>query len=134
MNRQMQEGPKAPKDPTKKRKGFYIMRNKSVAGSPQADGKGIQFIYLDNGRMLTLAGMVGNITDENILEMMKTTEGFRRLVHSIGVTVETEDKDEEVEFVFQMYGKTDPYQTGTVLKLPVKADGMEQVLNLEECQ
>lgn len=134
MNKQMQEGPKAPKDPTKKRKGFYIMRNKSVAGSPQADGKGIQFIYLDNGRMLTLAGMVGNITDENILEMMKTTEGFRRLVHSIGVTVETEDKDEEVEFVFQMYGKTDPYQTGTVLKLPVKADGMEQVLNLEECQ
>lgn len=133
MNSQTQAGPKAPKDPTKKRKGFYIMRNKSVAGSPQADGKGIQFIYLDNGRMITAAGMVGNIQDEKILELLKTTEGFRRLVHSIGVTIETEDKEEIAEFHFQMYGKTDPYKTGTTLVLPVKADGMEQILDLAEC-
>lgn len=134
MNNQLQGGPKAPKDPTKKRKGFYIMRNKSVAGSPQADGTGIQFIYLDSGRMLTAAGMVGNIKDEKILDLLKTTEGFRKLVHSIGVTVECENKDEVVEFCFQMYGKTDPYKSGTTLRLPVKADGMEQVLNLEECE
>lgn len=132
MSNQVQGGPKAPKDPTKKRKGFFIMRNKSVAGSPQADGKGIQFIYLDGGRMLTAAGMVGNIKDEEILELLKTTEGFRKLVHSIGVTVECENKEEIVEFHFQMYGKTDPYKSGTTLKLPVKADGMEYVLNLEE--
>ena len=37
MGMMEQGGPKAPKDPTKKRKGFYIMRNKSVAGSPQPD-------------------------------------------------------------------------------------------------
>ena len=93
MSNQVQGGPKAPKDPTKKRKGFFIMRNKSVAGSPQADGKGIQFIYLDGGRMLTAAGMVGNIKDEEILELLNTTEGFRKLVHSIGVTVECENKE-----------------------------------------
>ena len=28
-------GPKAPKDPAKKRQGFYIMRNKQVSGSAQ---------------------------------------------------------------------------------------------------
>lgn len=134
MNQKLQGGPKAPKDPTKKRKGFYIMRNKSVAGSPQQDGTGIQFIYLDGGRMLTAAGMVGNIKDEKILDLLKTTEGFRKLVHSIGVTVECENSEEVVEFCFQMYGKTDPYKSGTTLKLPVKADGMEQVLNLEECE
>ena len=133
MNNQLQGGPKAPKDPTKKRKGFYIMRNKSVAGSPQPDGTGVQAIYLDSGRMLTAAEMVGNIKDERITELLKTTEGFRKLVHSIGVTVECENKEEVVEFCFQMYGKTDPYKSGTTLKLPVKADGMEQILNLEEC-
>ena len=32
-----------------------------------------------------------------------------------------------------MYGKRDVYGSGTNLRLPVKADGMEQILNLEEC-
>ena len=129
-----QGGPKAPKDPTKKRKGFYIMRNKSVAGSPQPDGRGIQFLYMNDGRMISSARLVGNITDESMLDMLKTTEAFRKLVHSIGVTVEMEDKEEVVDFVLHMYGKTDVYGSGTNLRLSVKADGMEQILNLEECQ
>ena len=132
MSNQTQGGPKAPKDPTKKRKGFYIMRNKSVAGSPQPDGRGVQFLYMNDGRMLSSARLVGNITDESMLEMMKTTEGFRKLVHSIGVAVEMEDKEEMVNFVFQMYGKTDVYGSGTHLRMSVKADGMEQILSLEE--
>ena len=129
-----QGGPKAPKDPTKKRKGFYIMRNKSVAGSPQPDGRGIQFIYQDGGRMINSAQLVGNITDTKILDLLKTTASFRTLVHSIGVTVETDNKDEIVEFVFQMYGKTDPYNSGTILRLPVKADGMEVIMDLTEAE
>ena len=129
-----QSGPKAPKDPTKKRKGFYIMRNKSVAGSPQPDGRGIQFLYMNDGRMISSARLVGNITDEDMLKLLETTEGFRKLVHSIGVTVEMEDKEEIVDFVLQMYGKTDVYGSGTNLRLSVKADGMEQILPLEECQ
>ncbi len=129
-----QGGPKAPKDPTKKRKGFYIMRNKSVAGSPQPDGRGIQFIYQDGGRMINSARLVGNITDDNMLKLMENTADFRKLVHSIGVTVETDNKDEVVVFEFQMYGKRDPYGSGTTLRLPVKADGMEQVLDLTQCE
>lgn len=133
MTQQIHGGPKAPKDPTKKRQGFYIMRNKAVAGSPQPDGKGTQFIYLDCGRMLTSARIVGNITDETIISLMETTEGFRKLVHSIGVTVETQNNEETVEFHFQMYGKTDPYKTGTTLHMALKADGMEHILVLDEC-
>lgn len=128
-----QSGPKAPKDPTKKRKGFYIMRNKSVAGSPQPDGRGVQFLYMNDGRMISSARLVGNITDESMLDMLKTTEDFRKLVHSIGVTVEMEEKETVVDFVLQMYGRRDVYGSGTNLRLPVKADGMEQILNLEEC-
>ncbi len=134
MNTTTQGGPKAPKDPTKKRKGFYIMRNKAVAGSPQPDGRGIQFLYMNDGRMLSSARLVGNITDESMLDMLKTTEDFRKLVHSIGVTVEMDHQEEMVDFVLQMYGKTDVYGSGTNLRLSVKADGMEQILNLEECQ
>lgn len=133
MTQQIHGGPKAPKDPTKKRQGFYIMRNKAVAGSPQPDGKGTQFIYLDCGRMLTSARIVGNITDETMISLMETTEGFRKLVHSIGVTVETQNNEETVEFHFQMYGKTDPYKTGTTLHMALKADGMEHILVLDEC-
>ena len=49
-------GPKAPKDPTRKRQGFYIMRNKEISGSVQPDGSGVQFIYLNDGRMISSAG------------------------------------------------------------------------------
>lgn len=128
------EGPKAPKDPTKKRKSFYIMRGKSVAGSPQADGRGIQFLYMNDGRMLSSARLVGGIEDEEMLKLMETTEGFRRLVHSIGVTVEAEDRELVTEFCLQMYGHRDVYGSGTTLRLPVQANGMEHILELENCQ
>lgn len=123
----------APKDPTMKRKGFYIMRNKAVAGSPQPDGRGIQFLYMNDGRMLNAARLVGGITDESILDLMKTAEGFKKLVHSVGVTVEMDEHEEVVDFYLQMYGKTDVYRSGSNIKIPVKADGMEMVLDLTTC-
>ena len=128
------QGPKAPKDPSKKRKNFYIMRNKSVAGSPQPNGRGVQFIYQNDGRMISSAKIVGGITDESMLELLRTAEGFRKLVHSIGVTVEADDREKDVEFAFQMYGKTDVYGSGTTLRKAVKANGMENIIVLEECQ
>lgn len=126
-------GPRAPKDPVKKRPGFYIMRNKQVSGSVQPDGKGIQFIYLNDGRMISSARIVGNITDEEMLGMLETTEGFRRLVHSIGISVEMEDPGKKAEFVLQMYGKSDMYGSGTSLRMEIPADGMEYILDLSAC-
>ncbi|MCR4933732.1 MAG: SGNH/GDSL hydrolase family protein [Lachnospiraceae bacterium] len=124
------KGAKAPKDPTKKRPGFCIMKNKSICGSPQKDGSGIQFIYENDGRMLDAAKLVGNITDESIINMLKKTDSFKKLVHSIGVSVETDDR-EEVLFAFQMYGKKDVYGSGTTLKMQVPGDGMEYILELD---
>lgn len=129
----MMAGPKAPKDPEKRRPGFYIMRNKQISGSAQKDGTGVQFIYLNDGRMLSSARIVGNIVDEAMLGLLTTTEGFRRVVHSIGVSVEMDDADKKVLFEFQMYGKSDLYGSGTTLCMEVPADGMEHVLNLSEC-
>lgn len=124
--------PKAPKDAEAKRKGFYILRNTQIAASVQPDGRGIQFIYLSDGRIESSAKITGNITDAEMLALLKTAQGFRKLVHSIGVTVETDRGEEQVDFVFQIYGKTDPYVSGTSLKKTVKADGMEYILRLED--
>lgn len=134
-----EEAPKAPKDPQKKRSGFYLMRGKEIAGSVQPDGRGIQFLHMDGERMTSSARIVGNITDEGMLELLKTAEGFRKLVHSMGVTVElAEDASAQgerhhtVDFVFQMYGKTDIYTSGTQIRMPIPADGMEYILRLED--
>lgn len=132
MSTVMENGPKAPKDPTKKLPGFYIMHNKGVCGSPQPDGRGITFIYEDSGRMLNAARMVGNIENEEIIKLLETTEGFRKLVDSIGVSIESDNRDEIVDFEFQMYGHKSVYGSGTTLKMSVRADGMENVLKLDE--
>lgn len=129
------EGPKAPKDAVKKRPGFYLMRNKEISGSVQPDGRGIQFLYQNDGRMISSAKVVGNVTDEAILELLKTAEGFRKLVYSIGVCVEAQEVSADtVDFVFQMYGKTDTYGGGTLVRVPIPADGREVEILLHEQQ
>ena len=80
-------GPAAPKDPEKKRPYFYIMKDKEIFGAKQEDGSAIHFIYESDGRLINSAQIVGNITDENMLRLLETVEGFGKLVHSIGVSV-----------------------------------------------
>lgn len=124
-------GPKAPKDPTKKRPAFCIMRDKMVCGSPQPDGSGVSFIYEDNGRLNDAARIIGSITDEEMIGMLSKVESFRKLVHSIGVTAESSDND-MIGFDFQMYGHKDPYSSGTTISMNVPTDGMEHVMVLND--
>lgn len=126
-------GPKAPRDPEGKRKNFYIMRNKQVAGSPQQDGTGVQTIFLNNGRLSSFAGIAGGIRDEEMLELLNSAEGFRKLVYSLGVSVESENPKETVDFVLQMYGQSEGIP-GTCHRVPIQADGMEYVVKLSEIQ
>lgn len=125
-------GPKAPKDPTAKGSSFYICRQKEIAGAPVADGSGVQFIYLNDGRLVTFARMIGNITDENMLNNLVKAESFMNMVAGIGVTVEAEEQNQTIDFVWHMYGKTDPYNSGTCIKIPCKPDGMEQIIWLDD--
>ena len=122
----------APKDPEKKRPYFYIMRDKEIFGSRQEDGRGIQYLYQDAGRLINSAQIVGNIEDHEMLKLMETVEGFRKLVHSIGVSVETEDPKEQVEFIFQMYGKKDLYGGGANLTAVFPGDGAEKRIYLAD--
>ena len=95
----MQNGPVAPKDPVMKKPFFYIMQDKDIYGDKQPDGTGVQFIYQNDNRLINSAGIVGNVTDEDMLNLLKTTEGFRKLVYAIGVSVTEPSGQEKVRFV-----------------------------------
>lgn len=125
-------GPAAPKDPEKKRPYFYILKDKEIFGAKQPDGSAIHFIYESDGRLINSAQIVGNITDEEELRLLESVEGFGRLVHSIGVSVETDNPKEEIEFVFQMYGRKDLYGGGTNLRCKLTGDGMEHRIYLSD--
>ncbi len=125
-------GPAAPKDPEKRRDSFYIIKNKDIFGSQMEDGKGIQYLYQNDGRLVNSAQITGGITDETELGLLRTVDGFKKLVHSIGVSAETKNPADKVEFIFQMYGKNDIYGGGTNLKTYVNGDGAEKRIYLQD--
>lgn len=127
-------GPAAPRDPEQKRPFFYIMKDKEVFGSLQEDGRGIQYLYQSDGRLTNSAQIVGNIDDEDILKLLESVDGFKKLVHSIGISVETENPIENVEFIFQMYGHKDIYGGGTNLIVKLNGDGAEKRIYLSEIE
>ncbi|MCR5324269.1 MAG: SGNH/GDSL hydrolase family protein [Lachnospiraceae bacterium] len=126
-------GPIAPKDPVKKRDFFYIMSEKQISAAPTPDGRGICFIYEDGGRMLSAAKIVGGMTDENEIAMLKNAADFRKLVFGIGVSVMCSEV-KSCDFCFQMYGKTDPYVSGTTIRQTVSTDGAEYLIPLNEVE
>lgn len=126
--------PTAPKDPEKARSYFYIMKQKNIFGSVQPDGSIMQFLYQSDGRLESSATVVGDVTDQHMLELMGTVEGLKKLVHSIGISVESENPTEEYEFIFQMYGKEDLYGGGTNLVASLRGDGNEARIYLEDVQ
>ena len=126
-------GPIAPKDPVKKRDFFYIMLDKQISSAPLPDGKGMCVIYENDGRMISASRIIGGMTDEKELEMLKTVEGFRKLVYGIGISVMCSETDECV-FAFQMYGKSDPYVTGTTIRQQLSTDGVEYLIPLSEIE
>ena len=69
-------GPKAPKDPERKRPYFYIMKDKDIYGSVQEDVSIIHFIYESDGRLINSAQIAGNIENKEELGLLETVEGF----------------------------------------------------------
>ena len=125
---------KAPTDPEKNRPFFYIMKDHEIFTAPdeEKDGRGVSFLYQSDGRLTSSAGFVGNVTDDRIIKLLETVSGFKELVHSVGVTVEMENKSEDVEFVFQMYGRKDLYGGGANLIADLKADSSEKRIYLSD--
>ena len=121
------EGPKAPRDPKAKGSSFYICRRKEVVGNPTPDGRGVQFIYLDALRLVTFDKMVGSITDESMLKNLETAKGFLSMVAGIGVTIEADEREQDITYVFQMYG-----EGGDTIRVVCRPDGMEKIIWLDD--
>ena len=125
-------GPVAPKDPTAKRPFYYVMRDKEICAMPTPDGKGVTPIYESDGRLKASAKLVGNLEDENMLNELVTVEGFRKQIHSVGVSIQKAGDPVKATFAFQMYGHKDPYNSGTTLTMEIDTDGMEMVMELDK--
>lgn len=127
------EGPKAPKDPTKKRSCLYAMMDTTIEASARKDCKPSQEFYMDNKRIIDKVKLASGFTDENILNLLGDCAGFHKLVHSIGVSVRSDtDPNGTVNFVLQNWGKVNIYETGTKLQIECPKDGTEVIFRLED--
>lgn len=127
-------GPTAPKDPAKKRPGLYIMLDRAIAGMPAQDGSCRDCNFMEGRMTEQVSGICGDVSEE-ILRLLEHTDGFVKLVHSIGISItamEEEEKGESVEFTMQCYGKVDKYATGTNVTAVCPCDGGEVIIPVSE--
>ena len=118
---------KAPTDPEKNRGFFFTMKEKEFYGKRTE-------LYQDACRLPNSAEVTGNVHDKEMLKLLETVDGFKKLVHSIGVSIEMEDKDQTIDFRFQFYGKKDQYGGGANIYATIPADGSEQRLYLKDVE
>ncbi|WP_083611927.1 SGNH/GDSL hydrolase family protein [Paenibacillus sp. P32E] len=128
------EGPTAPKDPVENRSGFFILFETAIEATARAEGRPSQEIYLDGSYLIDKAKYIGGVTDEEMLALLGSWAGFRKLVHSIGVSVKANSGEAAVSFLLQNWGRTSKYETGTRLLVPCPNDGTEMVLRLEDIE
>lgn len=125
-------GPKAPKDPTKKRPSIFVLYDKTVEAYKMPEGGCVCPLFLDNGRLANYAKTIGKVEDEELLSLLKSAEGFRKLVHSVGVSVACDNKEQEAEFVLHMYGESDVFKSGTKHVTKLITNGSEAEIPLSE--
>ncbi|WP_435170183.1 SGNH/GDSL hydrolase family protein [Paenibacillus glycanilyticus] len=128
-------GPAAPKDPNEKRSGFFILYDTIIEASSRQDGKFTEEIYLE-GRLSEKAKFSGGVEDEDILALLSSCNGFRQLVHSMGITVNLHDDSNrsDVFFSLENWGKTSKYESGTRIRIPCETDGSENVVVLADIE
>ncbi|MCR5584678.1 MAG: SGNH/GDSL hydrolase family protein [Lachnospiraceae bacterium] len=124
-----------PTDAVSKGKFYYLMKNKAICGLPQPGGKNIQYLY-QNGRIANASKIIGNIEDEEMLKLVETADGFKKMIAGIGVSAElsedTKANADKTLFAFQFYGHKDPYVTGTTFSKEVPLTGVEEYIDLSK--
>ncbi|SEM57078.1 GDSL-like Lipase/Acylhydrolase family protein [Paenibacillus sp. cl141a] len=127
------EGPAAPRDPVVKRRGLYILYETIIEATIRPDGKYTQEMYLDGSQLVDKARFNGGVTDEAMLELLRSSSGLRRLVDRIGISVRAHEPGiSTVQFTYWNWGKTNPYETGSRLSITCPTDGTEALLVLDD--
>ncbi len=119
-------GPKAPKDPVEKRPAVYVMVDSVIEGSPRGNDKFQDICYL-NGRIAQKISVLCNDMPKEILEQVPHGAGFRKVVHTIGVTVLATKKElQEESVVFELNClSTMPDKAATCYRAEVPCNGQE---------
>lgn len=119
-------GPKAPKDPVAKRSAVYVMVDSVIEGSPRENGKFQDICYL-NGRIAQKISVLCKGMPKEILELVPSGAGFRKVVHTIGVTVLAAKKELQKETVlFEMNClSTMPGKEANCYRAEVPCNGQE---------
>lgn len=125
----MKAGPIAPKDPVRQRQFYYVMLDKLISIFPISEGTNASVIFANDGRLASASELVGNVKDKEILDLLATTEGIRKLVYGIGVSMIT-DTGEGGMFFFVQNGNIG-YE-GTSISQEITGDGVEYLIPLDE--
>lgn len=107
----------APKDPEAGRSCIYLLLDQRLQGIRRADGEYRSEIYLNDGRLLSKARVVGGLTDEQILSLLTTSSGFEKLVYRIGVTL-TADGTAAGSADDSLAGSPEPAEFGLIFIAP----------------
>lgn len=127
------KGPKAPKDPVAKRPAVYVMVDSVIEGSPRENGKFQDICYL-NGRIAQKISVICEDISKEIIDLVPTGAGFRKVVHSIGVTVlaaKEEMRGETVTFELKCLSKV-PDRAGSCYSTQVPCNGEEAVITVAD--
>ncbi len=112
---------------------LYVMDNTDIEATPRYQSTPSQDIYLSNGRLKSTVERVSQFNDTSILDLLDTGEGFYKLVHSIGVSVNADvQADSPISFTVQVLGPDKQYESGKTFSMPCHADGTESVLTIAD--
>lgn len=130
-NTVVERGPKAPKDPTKKRSVIYIMLDDAIEGRPNGFGGFSDVNYLDGRVAAKVTNLLPEL-DKELARELQTCEGFRKIVHNIGVSIKAdkeEDRSKTIRFAQQCRAAAG---SGTPFPAEVVCDGRETKIFVEE--
>jgi len=132
MENNVARGPKAPKDPTKKRSVIYIMLDDAVEGRPNDFGGFADVNFLEGRVAAKVTNLLPEL-DRELAVKLQTCAGFRELVHSIGVSIKAdkeEDRGKTIEFAQQC--RTAAGYHGTKFTAETVCDGRETLIQVED--
>lgn len=125
-------GPKAPKDPTRKRPSVYLMLDDVIEGTKREDGNFADICFLE-GRVRSKVTALMPDAPQDMAAELQNSAGLRKYVHSIGVTAtaqEPENRKESLKFSLNVRREKD--YSGTTYQTELTCDGSEAVIELAD--
>jgi len=132
MDTMIAKGPKAPKDPTKKRSVIYIMLDDAVEGRPNGSGGFADINFLEGRVEAKVTNLLPEL-DRELARELQTCAGFRKNVHSIGISVKADkEEDRNLTMEFAQQCRTAAGYFGTRYAAETVCDGRETLLTVED--